>query len=163
MQLHKLACSYISLHAVSWACILHAVPFFVWAAHKNFAVLVFDVCFPKGTYKYYHMLYQVSRGEVEGGSSDGWWKPKIEYSWPGPGPELDNPERWLPTVTGCNFPFRGATVLGPCSWQEHLTSDGLGLWNFMGYLTKMFRFHRLCIPSLASWLSELRQRIWDVI
>ena len=31
MQLHKLACSYMSLHAV---------PFFVWAAHKNFAVLV---------------------------------------------------------------------------------------------------------------------------
>ena len=31
MQLHKVACSYISLHAVL---------FFVWAAHKNFAVLV---------------------------------------------------------------------------------------------------------------------------
>ena len=62
-QLHKLACSYISLHAIMlacrslsliadpWACMqfpelscssktLHAVPFFVWAAHKNFAVLV---------------------------------------------------------------------------------------------------------------------------
>ena len=33
MQLHKLPCSYISLHAGPWA-------FFVWAAHKNFAVLV---------------------------------------------------------------------------------------------------------------------------
>ena len=43
MQLHK--------HTVTWACMqfpelacsymsLHAVPFFVWAAHKNFAVLV---------------------------------------------------------------------------------------------------------------------------
>ena len=31
MQLHKLAYSYMSLHAVL---------FFVWAAHKNFAVLV---------------------------------------------------------------------------------------------------------------------------
>ena len=31
MQLHKFECSYISLHAV---------PFFVLAAHKNFAVLV---------------------------------------------------------------------------------------------------------------------------
>ena len=91
MQLHKLTCSYISLHAVTWACMqfpelacsslsLHAVPWtlmkfneltwssmslhevpeacmqfhelacsfktfyevtvFVWAAHKNFAVLV---------------------------------------------------------------------------------------------------------------------------
>ena len=51
MQLLKLICSYISLHAVTWACMqflelacssmsLHAVPFFVWAAHKNFAVLV---------------------------------------------------------------------------------------------------------------------------
>ena len=33
MQLHMLPCSYISLHAGPWA-------FFVWAAHKNFAVLV---------------------------------------------------------------------------------------------------------------------------
>ena len=52
MQLDKLACSSISLHAVTWpymkfhelACSflsLHAVPFLVWAAHKNFAVLVF--------------------------------------------------------------------------------------------------------------------------
>ena len=57
MQLHKLALSYMSLHAVhelacsslkfhdvQWANMnsmcLHAVPFFVWAAHKNFAVLV---------------------------------------------------------------------------------------------------------------------------
>ena len=51
MQLHKLTCSYISLHAVTWACMqlhelscsslsLHAVTFIVWAAHKNFAVLV---------------------------------------------------------------------------------------------------------------------------
>ena len=51
MQLHKLACSYMSLHAATWACMqphklacnyisLHAVPFFVWAAHENFAVLV---------------------------------------------------------------------------------------------------------------------------
>ena len=42
---------YISLHAVTWACMqlhelacsytsLHAVHFFVWAAHKNFAMLV---------------------------------------------------------------------------------------------------------------------------
>ena len=31
MQFNELACSYMSLHAV---------PFFVWAAHKNFAVLV---------------------------------------------------------------------------------------------------------------------------
>ena len=41
MQLLKLAGSYISLHAV---------PFFVWEAHKNFAVLVLihghvDICF----------------------------------------------------------------------------------------------------------------------
>ena len=35
MLLHKLACSYISLHTV---------PFFVWAAHKNFAVLVSTFC-----------------------------------------------------------------------------------------------------------------------
>ena len=45
------ACSHISLYAVQWAYMkfhelacsflsLHAVPFFVWAAHKNFAVLV---------------------------------------------------------------------------------------------------------------------------
>ena len=64
MQLHKLTCSYISLHGVTWASCrsmslhavqwaymkfndltwsfmsLYAVPFFVWAAHKNFAVLV---------------------------------------------------------------------------------------------------------------------------
>ena len=51
MQLHKLACSYLSLHAVTWACMQlhelacsslswHAFPSFVWAAHKNFAVLV---------------------------------------------------------------------------------------------------------------------------
>ena len=51
MQLHELACSYMSLHAVPQACMqlqelacsyksLHAVPFFVWEAHKNFAVLV---------------------------------------------------------------------------------------------------------------------------
>ena len=41
--------SYMSLHSVLWACMqfheiacmsLYAVPFFVWAAHKNFAVLV---------------------------------------------------------------------------------------------------------------------------
>ena len=58
MQLHELACRSMSLHAVPWACIvqwaymkfhecacsfmsLYAVTFFVWAAHKNFAVLVF--------------------------------------------------------------------------------------------------------------------------
>ena len=49
MLLRKLACSYMSLHSVLWACMqfhelacmsLYAVPFFVWAAHKNFAVLV---------------------------------------------------------------------------------------------------------------------------
>ncbi len=51
MQLHKLVCSYIILDAVPWACMqfhelacssmsLYAVPFFVWGAHKNFAVLV---------------------------------------------------------------------------------------------------------------------------
>ena len=33
IQLHELACSYMSLNAV---------PFFVWAAHKNFAVLVLN-------------------------------------------------------------------------------------------------------------------------
>ena len=39
MELHKLASSYISL--LSWSSMsLHAVPLFVWAAHKNFAVLV---------------------------------------------------------------------------------------------------------------------------
>ena len=53
MQLHKLACSYISLHAVTQACMqlhklacsyisIHAIPF-VWAAHKNFAVLVLKI------------------------------------------------------------------------------------------------------------------------
>ena len=51
MQLHKLAWGYMSLHAVPWtfmkfnelACSfmsLYAVPYVVWAAHKNFAVLV---------------------------------------------------------------------------------------------------------------------------
>ena len=51
MELHELACSSLSLHAVPWtfmkvnelACSfisLCAVPFFVWADHKNFAVLV---------------------------------------------------------------------------------------------------------------------------
>ena len=43
MQLHELACSYMNLHAVTWACMqLHelACSSFVWAAHKNFAVLV---------------------------------------------------------------------------------------------------------------------------
>ena len=45
MQFYDLACSYMSLHAVPFelACSymsLHVVPFFVWAAHKNFAVLV---------------------------------------------------------------------------------------------------------------------------
>ena len=59
MQLHKLARSYISLHWVTCSCMqahelacmqfpklswssmsLHPVPFLVWAAHKNFAVLV---------------------------------------------------------------------------------------------------------------------------
>ena len=63
MPLHKLVCSYISLrvhefassslslHEVPWAYVkfhelacsfmsLYAVPFFVWAAHKNFDVLV---------------------------------------------------------------------------------------------------------------------------
>ena len=48
MQIHELACSYINLHAVISlnACpsmSLHAVPFFVWAAHKNFVVLV-EIC-----------------------------------------------------------------------------------------------------------------------
>ena len=66
MQLHKLARSYISLHAftsyislhtVTWACMqlhelacssmsLYAVPFLVWAAHKNFALLVSKWQFP---------------------------------------------------------------------------------------------------------------------
>ena len=70
MQLHYLACGYISLHVSPWAymqfpeftcslheltCSLHelacssmslyAVPFFVWAAHKNFEVLVFSFVF----------------------------------------------------------------------------------------------------------------------
>ena len=56
MQSHKSiavkeACSSLSLHQVPWAYMkfhelawrymsLYAVPFFVWAAHKNFAVLV---------------------------------------------------------------------------------------------------------------------------
>ena len=51
MQLHNLAFIYMSLHAVPWACMqffdlacsyisLLALPFFVWAAHKNFEVLV---------------------------------------------------------------------------------------------------------------------------
>ena len=59
IQVHELACSYISLHAVPWAYMkfheltyikfhelacssmsLYAVPFFVGAALKNFAVLV---------------------------------------------------------------------------------------------------------------------------
>ena len=35
----KLACSFMSLHACS-SMTLYAVPFFVWAAQKNFAVLV---------------------------------------------------------------------------------------------------------------------------
>ena len=38
MQLHELACSSLSLHAV---------PFFVWAAHKNFAVLVLKASLSK--------------------------------------------------------------------------------------------------------------------
>ena len=59
MQSHELTCTSLSLHSsvpwtqVQWAymkfhelaCIfmsLHAVPFFVWAAHKNFAVLVIE-------------------------------------------------------------------------------------------------------------------------
>ena len=44
MHLHELACSFMSLHTVSWACMqFHelACSSFVWAAHKNFAVLVF--------------------------------------------------------------------------------------------------------------------------
>ena len=40
MKFNKFTWSSMSLHAVSWACILYAVPFFVWAAHKNFTVLV---------------------------------------------------------------------------------------------------------------------------
>ena len=41
VQVHELACSSLSIHEVTWACMpFHAVPFFVWAAHKNFAVLV---------------------------------------------------------------------------------------------------------------------------
>ena len=47
------ACSYMSMHAVPWAYMkyqelacsfmsLYAVSFFVWAAHKNFAVLVLE-------------------------------------------------------------------------------------------------------------------------
>ena len=39
MQFHELACSYMSLHAVPLAWMQS---FFVWAAHKNFAVLVFS-------------------------------------------------------------------------------------------------------------------------
>ena len=51
MQFPELTWSFMSLHEVSWGCMqfhelacsfksLYAVPFFVWAAHKNFAVLV---------------------------------------------------------------------------------------------------------------------------
>ena len=44
IQFPRLTWSYMSLHAVSWSCMplheLYAVPLFVWAAHKNFAVLV---------------------------------------------------------------------------------------------------------------------------
>ena len=29
---------------------------------------------------------------------------------------------WLPTLTGCSLPSRGATVLGPCSMARALTS-----------------------------------------
>ena len=52
MQVHELACTSLSLHAIPWACIqfpklswssmrLYAVIFFVWAARKNFTVLVY--------------------------------------------------------------------------------------------------------------------------
>ena len=65
MQSHELACSYTSWHAGPWACMLfpdqanmkfhelacssmslYAVPFLVWAAHKNFALLVSKWQFP---------------------------------------------------------------------------------------------------------------------
>ena len=52
MQIHELACSFMSLHAVPWACMqfhklehssmsLYVVHFLVGAAHKNLAVLIF--------------------------------------------------------------------------------------------------------------------------
>ena len=52
MQFPELACSSLNFNEVQWAYMkfhelacsfmrLHAVPFFVWAAHKNFAVLVY--------------------------------------------------------------------------------------------------------------------------
>ena len=37
---HNVLVCYMSLHEVSWAFIIYAVPFFVWAAHKNFEVIV---------------------------------------------------------------------------------------------------------------------------
>ena len=52
MQVHELACNYISLHVQLLKLVcnyisLHAVPFIVWAAHKNFAVLVTEyLAFP---------------------------------------------------------------------------------------------------------------------
>ena len=54
MQVHEGACSSLNLHEFPWKCIqfnelacsstsLYTVPFFVWAAHKNFKVLVFNL------------------------------------------------------------------------------------------------------------------------
>ena len=61
MQVHERACSSLSLHEVPWAYMkfhelacsfmsLYAVSFFVWAAHKNFEVLVCYV--PHSTFLY---------------------------------------------------------------------------------------------------------------
>ena len=53
MQLHKLACSFLSLHAI---------PLFVWAAHKNFAVLVVSEI----TKRYWIRSSSVVNGLLEG-------------------------------------------------------------------------------------------------
>ena len=106
MQLHELACSYKSLHAV---------PFFVWAAHKNFAVLVFGfpICITRGAGGSSHTL--AAQGCTTG---------RVNLTGPclAPSPP-PSPSGWSPPPWGSSWPT--------CSCNTEILS--LAKWMFYNY------------------------------
>ena len=93
MQFPELTWNSMNLHEVSWACTqfpelacsfksLCAVPFFVWAAHKNFVVLVVKVFKLSWLWPYSDLP-----------------DPHLTFSRPGPGPELDKNKSLMLTYT----------------------------------------------------------------
>ena len=125
VQIHELECSYISLHTCSYirlhelhehACSslsLHAVPFFVWAAHKNFAVLV-------GENEQFELWVEWAVGYVVSEQSAMWWWPIRFYCHP-QSPGLG--------IWGLGIGDRGLTIMSHYSIQYSHTD-----YLYPGYL-----------------------------